>query len=175
MKIGRESKEKSANKNHVHKLIWIIGVGSTHNTGTLVQRHTGPIKMIYWTNDDLLLSRCLRRWPNLKASLAQCPLYLDSIVQAVFALSKQIQDGGPMLPQCWSTVYDAGLTLRWHWLIVSCLLVKAPALSPIAYITHFSIQSTTSIHNMYNDDAGSNWTRGWRRGLLSNNKRRSWL
>ena len=35
--------------------------------------------------------------------------------------AQEIQDGYPMLVQCWASVYDAGPTSNQHWITLLCL------------------------------------------------------
>ena len=46
--------------------------------------------------------------------------------------AKQTRDIDPMLFQWWSTVCDAGLALKQHWVNVSCLLNLIIILTPLS-------------------------------------------
>ena len=45
-----------------------------------------------------------------------------AVAQQVVSVSQQTRGIQPMLIQCWSSVFDAGPTLKQHWLNASCLL-----------------------------------------------------
>ena len=70
-----------------------------------------PVNTRHWPNVVLMLTRRLRRRPNIKTTLGQC------LVLAGY---------DPMVFKCWP---DVGPTLKQHCVNVSCLLGTAPGIN----------------------------------------------
>ena len=86
----------------------------------LVQDITSDTRL--WADVGLMLARCQQRLSNIKPSLAQRCVIAQRVCVVVRETSQQAQYVGPMLIQCWSTVYDACPPLAQHRANLLCLL-----------------------------------------------------